>query len=256
VNDLGGSMGGTGSDAAPAEEVAGEIGEPAIADTSDVSTPDGAAALVAAAVDRFGRLDAVVANAGIMRWATFPDVPPEDLDAHLAVHLGGSFHVARAAWPHLVASGAGRIVLTTSAGVFGLPGNTSYAAAKGGVIGLMRSLSRAGLEHGIKVNCIAPGAHTRMAGRGEAPPEMSPDLVAPMVAHLASEACPVTGEIYSAGFGRFARIVLAATEGVVLDHPTIEAVASNWDAIRAPERWSEPPDLLAWSEAFTSHLEL
>src|SRR5207237_2804781 len=112
-------------------------------------------------------------------------------------------HTKRGAWPVMVAQQYGRIVMTTSSGMFGLPNNTSYAAAKGAVVGLARSLATAGADHGIKVNLIAPGALTRMAGPGSAPAEMSPDLVAPMAAFLAHEDCPVTGEIYAAGFGRF-----------------------------------------------------
>ena len=143
------------------------------------------------------------------------------------MHVGGSFNTARAAWPHMVERGYGRIVMTTSSGVFGLPNNLAYATAKGGVIGMTRSLTAAGAAHGIKVNVIAPGAFTRMAGRGEETPEMSPDLVAPMVAFLAHEDCPVSGEIYSAGFGRFARLFIASTEGFVVEGaaPTVEDVA-------------------------------
>ena len=136
---------------------------------------------------------------------------------HLAVHVGGSFNTARAAWPHMVEQGYGRIVMTTSSGMFGLPNNLSYATAKGGVIGLTRSLATAGAEHGIKVNLIAPAACTRMAGRGDRGPdrEMAPELVAPMAAFLAHEDCPVSGEIYAAGAGRFARLFIASTEGYV-----------------------------------------
>ena len=106
--------------------------------------------------------------------------------------------------------------MTTSTGLFGLPNNLAYATAKGGVIGLTRSLATAGAAHGIKVNLIAPAALTRMAGAAaRRPPEMSPDLVAPMVAFLAHEDCPVSGEIYAAGAGRFARIFIASTEGYV-----------------------------------------
>ncbi len=159
-----------------------------------MATVAGAQALVDAAVGQFGRLDILVNNAGIMRWAGMPDVDADSLASHLAVHVAGSFNTARAAWPHLVDQGYGRIVMTTSAGVFGLPNNTSYATAKGGVIGLTRSLTLAGADHGIKVNLIAPAAMTRMAGvaddadTGSSP--MSPDLVAPMVAFLAHESLP------------------------------------------------------------------
>ena len=230
-----------------------------MADTSDVSVPAGAQALVDAAVQRFGRVDILVNNAGIIRWAGMPEVDEDNLARHLAVHVGGSFNTARAAWPHMVDQGYGRIVMTTSAGVFGLPNNTSYATAKGAVIGLTRSLTTAGGAHGIKVNLIAPAAMTRMAGRAsdEPCPEMSPDLVAPMVALLAHEDCPVTGEIYAAGAGRFARIVIAMTPGYIHTGPapTIEDVADNWATINDETGYGIPADLIDWSATFLSHLE-
>jgi NAD(P)-dependent dehydrogenase (short-subunit alcohol dehydrogenase family) len=265
VNDLGSSMGGSGADGAPAESVAAEIrdaGGRAIADGDDVSTPDGGQALVDAALERFGRVDVVVNNAGIIRWAGFPKADAENLERHLAVHVGGSFHVTRAAWPHLVEQGYGRVVMTTSSGVFGLPLNLSYATAKGAVIGMARSLATAGVEHGIRVNCIAPAAATRMAGPGgdEATPDdpMAPELVAPMVAYLCHEDCPVTGEIYAAGVGRFARMFLATTPGVVLGDadspPTVEDVAANWTAIGDEASYAVPRNLEDWSASFLRHL--
>lgn len=268
MNDLGGSIGGSGSDASVASGVADEItaaGGVAIADAHDVSTVDGADALVDAAVEAFGRVDALVNNAGIMRWAAFPEADAENLASHLAVHVGGSFNTARAAWPHLVDQGYGRIVMTTSTGMLGLPNNLSYAAAKGAVIGLTRSLATAGAAHGIAVNAIAPGALTRMAGRagtdasggpGAESGPMSPDLVAPMVAYLAHEACPVSGEVYAAGFGRFARLFIASTEGYVHStaDPTIEDVAEHWSAINDEAGYSVPADLTEWSAGFMTHL--
>ena len=118
----------------------------------------------------------------------------------------------------MVEQGYGRIVMTTSAGLFGLSKNTSYAAAKGGVVGLTRSIALAGAKHGIKVNAIAPAAWTRMAGGpavGDIESQMAPDLVAPMAAFLAHEDCPVSGEMYAAGAGRFARVFIASTPGYV-----------------------------------------
>jgi NAD(P)-dependent dehydrogenase (short-subunit alcohol dehydrogenase family) len=259
VNDVGGSIDGVGTDAGPASDVATEIvdaGGVATADANDVSTVEGAQTLVEAAVRQFGRIDVVINNAGVIRWAGFPEADEQNLARHLAVHVGGSFNTTRAAWPHLVEQGYGRVVMTTSSGLFGLPNNTSYATAKGAVIGLARSLATAGAAHGIKVNCIAPGAFTRMAGSGSGPDEMSPDLVAPMAAFLAHEDCPVTGEIYAAGFGRFARIFLASTEGYVhgFGKPTVEDVAAHWDAINDESGYAVPADLEAWSAAFTAHL--
>ena len=267
VNDLGGSTDGTGEDASVAAGVVAEIvesGGVAIADSSDVSTPEGGRSLIGAAIDRFGQLDILVNNAGIIRWAGLPEADVENLAGHLAVHVVGSFNTTRAAWPHMVDRGHGRIVMTTSSGLFGLPENLSYATAKGGVIGLTRSLATAGARHGIKVNLIAPGAVTRMAGKaaeagpgdGTASPWMSPELVAPMVALLSHETCPVTGEIYAAGFGRFARLFIASTEGYVHDtpEPTIEDIAQHWATINDETGYYVPTDLMAWSSAFMAHL--
>jgi NAD(P)-dependent dehydrogenase (short-subunit alcohol dehydrogenase family) len=260
VNDLGSSMEGEGTDAGPAAEVVAEIvaaGGEAIADASDVASPAGGEALIATAVEAFGRLDVLVNNAGIIRWAGFPEADADNLEAHLAVHVGGSFNTARAAWPHFVDQGYGRIVNTTSAGFFGLPKNLGYATAKGGVIGMTRSLATAGGRKGIKVNLIAPAATTRMAGEpSDAVPDMPPEQVAPMVAFLAHEDCPVTGEIYAAGAGRFARIYIASTDGYLHDgdEPTIEDVAANWAEITDETGYSVPTGLIDWSAGFTKHL--
>jgi NAD(P)-dependent dehydrogenase (short-subunit alcohol dehydrogenase family) len=270
VNDLGGSMGGSGADDGPAVAVAGEItgaGGTALADTHDVASPEGAAGVIEAAVGRFGRVDALVTNAGMVRWAGFPEADEENLARHLAVHVGGSFHTARAAWPHMTAQGYGRIVMTTSSGLFGLPANTSYATAKGGVLGLARSLATAGEPLGITVNLVAPAAMTRMArrpseaGAGDAPSDdpMSPHLVAPLVAYLVHESCPVTGELYAAGAGRFARMFIACAPGYVHpagdgSGPSIEDVAGHWAAINDEAGYNVPADLPAWSASFLAHL--
>jgi NAD(P)-dependent dehydrogenase (short-subunit alcohol dehydrogenase family) len=261
VNDLGGSTGGRGSDEGPATSTAAAItgaGGTAVADTHDVSSADGARALVEGAVERFGRIDVLVNNAGIMRWAAMPDVDEDDLARHLAVHVAGSFATTRAAWPHMVDQGYGRVVMTTSAGIFGLAANTAYATAKGGVLGLVRSLAVAGEPHGIRVNAIAPAAMTRMAGRPAPGPglEMAPDLVAPMVALLAHESCAVTGEVYAAGAGRFARLFVAMTPGWVADiepAPTPEDVAAHWDSVNDESGYTVPTDLADWSATFLSH---
>ena len=268
VNDIGSSMKGDGADAGPASNVVDEIiaaGGTAIADHHDVATVDGAQSLIDSAVERLGGLDILVNNAGIIRWAGLPDADRDNLDQHLAVHVGGSFNTTRAAWPTMVEQGYGRIVMTTSAGLFGLPTNLSYATAKGAVIGMTRSLSVAGAKHGIRINLIAPAAFTRMAGASaegddaDADPmatSMAPELVAPMVAFLAHENCPVSGEIYAAGAGRFARVFIASTEGYV--HPTpepaIEDVARNWAAINDETGYWVPTDLMDWSKNFMAHL--
>jgi NAD(P)-dependent dehydrogenase (short-subunit alcohol dehydrogenase family) len=262
VNDLGGSVGGEGADAGPAARVAEEIvaaGGAAIADGSDVADPAGAAALVGAAVDRFGRLDALVNNAGIVEWAGFPDIDEANLAHHLDVHVHGSFNTALAAWPHLVASPAARVVMTASAGIFGLADNTSYATAKGGVLGLTRSLALAGAPQGIAVNAVAPAAWTRMAGPvgagGAVEAAMAPELAAPLVAYLAHPECTANGEVYTAGAGRFARLFLAVTPGWVAEGaPSMEDVARHWEEIGDEAGYVVPADLPAWSAAHLAHL--
>ncbi len=260
VNDLGSSMSGSGADTEPAESVAAEIvaaGGAAIADCSDVSSPSTAQSLIDTTIEHLGRLDILINNAGVIAWAEFPDVDDDNFGRHLAVHLGGSFLTTRAAWPHLVKQDYGRVVMTTSSGIFGLPNNASYAAAKAGVLGLTRSLATAGAPHNIRVNAIAPAAMTRMAGSAAADvgDQLDPALVAPMAAYLAHESCPVSGEIYAAGAGRFARILLAQTPGYVHPGaPSIEAIAEQWQAINDERGFTVPADLMAWSAGFLAHL--
>jgi NAD(P)-dependent dehydrogenase (short-subunit alcohol dehydrogenase family) len=265
VNDLGGTITGDGADAEPAESVVAQIvaaGGAAVADGHDVATVEGADALIGAAIGHYGRVDILINNAGIIRWAGLPEADADNLAQHLAVHVTGSFNTARAAWPHLAGQGYGRIVMTTSSGFFGLPTNLSYAAAKGAVMGLTRSLAVAGAKKGIKVNALAPAAMTRMAGPASGEPDptaplqrhMAAELVAPMAAFLAHESCPVTGEIYAAGAGRFARIFIASTPGYVDAGATVEDIAENWAAINDEGGYTVPASLMEWSAAFLGHL--
>ena len=266
VNDLGGSMEGDGSDTGPAQKVVDEIvaaGGQAVADTHDVSTEAGAQAIIGSAVEHFGRIDVLVNNAGIIRYAGLPEIDAENLERHLAVHLLGSFNTMRAAWPHFVEQQYGRVVLTTSSGMFGMDNNLSYAAAKAGTVGMARSAKLAGEPHNIKVNLIAPAAMTRMGGGPEDEPTepvpgmpyMPSSAAAPMVAYLAHESCPVSGEIYTAGAGRFARLFIGSTEGYAHegDPATVEDVARNWDAINDEKGYYVPTDLMAWSGSFLKH---
>ncbi|MBK6011377.1 SDR family NAD(P)-dependent oxidoreductase [Streptomyces sp. MBT53] len=266
VNDLGGSMEGEGSDAGPAQKVVDGIvsaGGEAVADTHDVSTTAGGEAIIDTAIENFGRIDVLVNNAGIIRYAGLPEIELDNLERHLAVHLLGSFNTMRAAWPHFVEQGYGRVVLTTSSGMFGMDNNLSYAAAKAGTVGMARSAKLAGEPHNIKVNLIAPAAMTRMGGGPDEEPAataagmpyMPSSAVAPMVAYLAHESVPVSGEIYTAGAGRFARVFLASTEGYAHERgdASVEDVAKNWDAINDEKGYYVPADLMAWSGSFLKH---
>ncbi|MCS5736061.1 SDR family NAD(P)-dependent oxidoreductase [Herbiconiux daphne] len=273
VNDLGGSKEGEGSDSGPANDVVQEIraaGGTAVVDTGNVGVEEECHALVATAVREFGRIDIVVNNAGISRWATFPEADSENLERTLDVHLRGTWHTTRAAWPHMEEQGYGRVITTTSTGMLGLPDNLAYATAKGALIGFTRSLAVAAAPKGILVNCVAPNAVTRPSESAKKPnivtasqvnsdrlQALDTTLVSPMVAYLAHESCAVNGEILVAGARRFARWFLGVTPGWLADGenaPMIEDVVENWAEINDPEGYYAPASLQDWTSKFMAHL--
>ncbi|MFT4259384.1 SDR family NAD(P)-dependent oxidoreductase [Microbacterium sp.] len=273
VNDFGGSKEGVGSDTGPANEVVQEIidaGGEAVADTNSVASEEGCQALVETAVREFGRIDIVVNNAGISRWATFPEADAENLEITLDVHLRGTWNTTRAAWPHFAEQGYGRVITTASTGMLGLPNNLAYATAKGALIGFTRSLAVAAKPQGILVNCIAPNSVTRPSettGKGSIVAQnqmdearaalMQTDRVSPMVAFLAHESCPVNGEILVAGANRFGRWFLGFTEGWLAEGdavPTVEDVAAHWEQINDLDGFYVPSGLQDWSARFMSQL--
>jgi NAD(P)-dependent dehydrogenase (short-subunit alcohol dehydrogenase family) len=238
VNDPGVSITGDGTDAGPAEEVVREIvaaGGEAVASTESVASPAGGKAIIDTALDRYGRIDIVVHNAGNVRRASLKEMSYDDFEAVLDVHLRGAFHVVRPAFPVMCEAGYGRIVLTSSIG--GLYGNhevANYAVAKTGIIGLSNVAAIEGAAHGVKCNVIVPAAVTRMAEGIDtsAYPPMGPELVAPAVGWLAHESCSITGEMLIAIAGRIARAYIAETPGVHQPSWSIEAVGEHIDAIR------------------------
>lgn len=238
VNDPGSGLTGDGTDAGPAQDVVREIvaaGGQAVANTDSVSTPAGGKAIIDAALERYGRIDILIHNAGIVRRASLKEMSYEDFDAVLDVHLRGAFHVLRPVFPVMCHAGYGRIVLTSSIG--GLYGNhevANYAAAKAGVIGLSNVAALEGAADGVKSNVIVPAAITRMAEGIDtsAYPPMEPGLVAPVVGWLAHESCSITGEVLIALAGRVARAVVTETPGVYRPSWSIEEVGEHIDAIR------------------------
>lgn len=230
VNDVGTSVVGEGRSTGTAEAVAEEIrvaGGEALAETSSVADDGGAEAIIEQALASFGRVDVVVNNAGIARPAALRATSSDDLRAEAGVHLIGTAHLLRAAWPALVQSGRGRIINTTSGvGLFGMAGAGGYAAAKMAVVGLTRTAALEGRRHGIHANAIAPIARTRMAGDvfGDLTPHLDPELVSAVVVWLAGAGCEVTGQVFSAGGGRVARIVVGVGPGIYDERLTAESL--------------------------------
>lgn len=254
VNDLGGSVDGTGGGSAAADGVVDEIvakGGAAVAEYSTVATPEGAAAIVGKAIEEFGRIDALVNNAGILRDKAFHNMEVDQISAVLDVHLRGAFYVTRAAWPHMREQAYGRVVMTSSAsGIIGNFGQSNYGAAKMGMVGLVNVLKLEGAKYNIKVNAIAPIAVTRMTEEllgafGITADQFGPELVSPAVAYLASEACELSGDVWSVGGGSVSRFFIGLTDGY-FKHPiedgevTIEDIGGHLDAIRSTDDFIIP----------------
>jgi NAD(P)-dependent dehydrogenase (short-subunit alcohol dehydrogenase family) len=219
------------------DEIA-RLGGQATANSDSVATVEGGRAIVQAALDAFERIDVLINNAGVVRDRSFAKMSPEELEAVLDVHLRGAFHVTQPAFAAMREQGYGRVLFVTSgSGLFGNFGQANYAAAKMGLVGLARTVAIEGGKYGIRANAIAPLAHTPMTDGlfGGAIEDFQPDEVVPMALFLVSEDCGLSGEVFSAGGGRFARVVVGVTRGWVAadDRPSVEDVRDHLDDIRA-----------------------
>lgn len=239
VNDLGGSVDGSGGSSAAADAVVAEIkaaGGEAIADGASVTDDQGVANMVQRTMDAFGRIDVLIANAGILRDKSFSKMEIADVEAVMNVHVMGTIKPTKAVWEIMKAQNYGRIVVTTSStGLYGNFGQTNYGAAKLGLVGFMNTLKLEGQKNNIRVNAISPVAATRMT-ENLMPPQMlealKPEFVTPGVVYLASEDAP-TGTVLTAGAGVFAVARIYETDGVYIPTGELsaEAVAANWERI-------------------------
>ena len=242
INDLGGDRHGTGTGSSMADGVVREIkdfqGE-AIANYDSVSTTEGGEAIVQSALEKYGKLDILIHNAGILRDRSFANMTPEEWHCVMDVHLHGAYNVTKPAWRNMRENQYGRIVFTTSvSGLFGNFGQANYAAAKTGQVGLMHVLALEGQKYGIKVNTISPAALTRMTEdliRPNDRPSVDerPEHITPATLYLASEQCEVTSYIIHAGNGFYGRIQVGYNSGISIGkHPlTVEQFAEQWEAI-------------------------
>jgi NAD(P)-dependent dehydrogenase (short-subunit alcohol dehydrogenase family) len=257
VNDLGGSMHGDGADTSVADAVVEEIeraGGVAVASHDSVDSPDGGEAIVRTAIDSFGRLDAVVSNAGIFNSVAFEELSQDDWRRMLSVHLDGGFYLSQPAYREMKAAGYGRFVfISSSGGMFGQPLEAHYAAAKAGLVGLANVIAIEGAPHGILANTVLPFGFSRMVTETVGDPKaleetgflklIQPELVVPIVVFLASRACELTHQNYSACAGRFSRVFVGLGEGWLAEpgtNPTADDVAAHLSEVSATEPFTVP----------------
>lgn len=261
VNDLGSTMHGDGMDSSIADSVVEEItsaGGRAVASYDSVDTAAGGAAIVDKAMTSFGRLDAVISNAGIFGSVAFDDLSHDDWTRMLRVHLDGGFHLSQPAYRVMKAAGGGRFVfISSSAGVFGQPMEAHYAAAKAGLIGLSNVIAIEGAAHGIRANSVLPTGFSRMVTETVGDEKflaesgfmraIRPELVVPLVVFLASTACTFSHRNYSACAGRYARAFIGLGEGWLADVgtvPSAEDISDHLDQISATEKFIVPDSIV------------
>ncbi|EHB55588.1 3-hydroxyacyl-CoA dehydrogenase [Mycolicibacterium rhodesiae JS60] len=250
VNDIGTALNGDGGGRGPADEVVAQIlanGGRAVADVHSVADAASAAQIVATALDEFGRLDIIVNNAGILDDRALHKMTPAQAGPVIQTHLMGALNVSIPAWTVFREQQYGRIVNTTStAGLFGNFGQSGYAAAKAGIVGLTKVQAIEGAKYGIRANALAPGAVTRMTPDGVVaqPERLAPELVAPVVVYLSHSTCSLTGEVLRASGGHVARIFIGVTAGIEDDALTPEAIAERIDAIMDTGQFTIPASAL------------
>ena len=258
VNDLGGSVDGSQSSLAAAAKVVREIegfGGIAVASAASVTDNAAVAKMVDDTLNRFGRIDVLVNNAGNLRDKSFHKMEIADFEAVMDVHVMGSVKVTRAVWPHMREQNFGRIIVTTSSsGLYGNFGQSNYGTAKLALVGLINTLKIEGEKYNVKCGAVAPAAWTRMTS-SIFPPDAeelyAAHKVTPAVIFLASEDAP-NGVIIAAGGNGFARAALVESKGVFLGpDASPELIAENWAKISNLEGANEPVAGIEQVQKFT-----
>jgi NAD(P)-dependent dehydrogenase (short-subunit alcohol dehydrogenase family) len=268
IADIGAELDGSGTLAGPAHEVVEEIkgaGGDAVACVASVAEEAGAAVIIETALNAFGRIDVVVNNAGISNKHRFEELSTDQFRRMIDVHYFGTLFTTKAAWPHFLAAGYGRVVNTTSEAILGeIPDLTSYGSAKGAIWGLTKNLAIEATGRGIRVNAVAPRGNTRMAQDGKSKlgaglgidpqvldkvlAQIRPELVSPAVAFLAHESCSLNGEVLQVGGGLVSRLAVFQTQGLNRPDLTPEDIAANLGTILDPTN-AEVRDVKPFSPA-------
>jgi NAD(P)-dependent dehydrogenase (short-subunit alcohol dehydrogenase family) len=261
VNDLGGDPDGRGASRI-ADEVVTLIranGGEAVASYDSVATRAGGNAIVACALDSFGKIDALINNAGILRDRSFEKLTDDDIDGVIDTHLKGAFYVTQPAFREMKRAGYGRILFTASAaGMFGLQGMANYGAAKAATFGLMNVVALEGEPHGIRANALLPRGTSRLdhvaggdidllpllpEGAAALALSFAPSFVTPLALYLVSEQCAATHHVYSAFAGRYARCFVGLTRGWAHagdGPPSLADVGARWAEIETADDFQEP----------------
>lgn len=240
INDVAESDAPTGPSAQRvADEIYADGGE-AVADNHSVADPDGAKAIVEAALNAFGRIDILINNAAVCVPASIEEMTPADFRAHIDVNLLGAVWMTQAAWPHMRKQSYGRIVNMASDSMSGFAMQAAYSASKAGLWSLTRTTAAEGKDIGIKANAVCPGGYSNLmlsmlepdsplllGAREQIPPELS----APAIAYLAHESCPTTGDCIGSVAGNAKRIFMGETTGIIDREISIETIAERWDEI-------------------------
>jgi Dehydrogenases with different specificities (related to short-chain alcohol dehydrogenases) len=238
-----------------------EAGGKAVVNHDDVSTEAGGAAIIENAIREFGRIDILVSNAGIIKNVPFSEMTADQFDKVMRVNAYGAFYVTKAAWPHFLKQNYGRIVLVSSSSAFvSQPLISQYAASKGAILGMGKSLAEEGAAHGITVNMLAPGAFTAMAGamedeeaRKRMETMMPASLVAPVVAWLAHKDNKLNGEIVEAASGRAALNFVGSAKGYWNKNLTIEDLFANQEKVLDKEGFATLENTVVLSSWMTDN---
>jgi len=235
VNDLGGDRHGSSASTSMADKVVVEINESGGEAVANYDSVEHGEKIVKTAIEKYGKIDILINNAGILRDVSFANMTEEDWDLVMKVHLKGAFSVTKAAWPYMRKQKFGKIVFTSSnSGIYGSFGQANYAAAKMGLIGLSHTLALEGAKYNIFCNVLVPTAGSRLTETvlpEDLVHSLKPEFVTPLTVYLTHESCTETGKVFEAGAGWYGTVQQWRSNGKILPSASLEDISENWSEI-------------------------